>query len=460
MEPTFRDPAGSLKIEADHAVRSVHAAFEAEALDFVASGFYRRAVDRGDMVDTEVRETAGGLRLLHPLVRVATYPWEWTPQQWLAAAELTLRLGDEGLDEGWILKDATPLNVLFVGPRPVLVDVLSFERRAPGTSLWLAYGQYVRTFLLPLVMRKLLAWPLEMTLFKRDGYEPAELYAAMGWGKRLNSAAFWPITLPAMLERRKDAGTAASAMAQRKVADEGLAMHMLKRTLAGLGKKTRAAMPKSSATEWSEYTTTLQHYSKEEAAAKKSWVRGVLEELRPAHVLDVGANTGEFSLLAAECGAKVVALERDAEAADRIVRRTQQSGAQSAASVLTVHADLARPTPAVGWANRESAGLLARLEGKSELVMMLAVIHHLLLLEQIPLRSIMELAARLTAEWLVVEWVPVTDPMFVSLVRGREDLYGELSERDLMAACEGLLAVERREELTNGRVLLLFRKRS
>ena len=38
--------------------------------------------------------------------------------QWLAAAELTLDLCDAALADGWILKDATPLNVLFVGSRP------------------------------------------------------------------------------------------------------------------------------------------------------------------------------------------------------------------------------------------------------------------------------------------------------------------------------------------------------
>ena len=157
------------------------------------------------MIASDVEDDAEGLRLIHPRVRVVTYPWEWTASQWMAAAELTLRLCDEGLDDGWILKDATPLNVLFEGARPTLVDVLSFERRDPGSSLWLAYGQYVRTFLLPLLMKKMLQWPLELTSFKRDGYEPAELYAAMSWTQRLSPAALMPVTIPTLIDRRKDA---------------------------------------------------------------------------------------------------------------------------------------------------------------------------------------------------------------------------------------------------------------
>ncbi len=451
-EPTFRDPAGSLVVERDRAVRTIRPEFREPVFEFLNSNFYRRAVERGDIVASAVEDDADGLRLIHPRVRVAAYPWEWTVSQWMSAAELTLRLCDESLDDGWILKDATPLNVLYDGARPVLVDVLSFERRDPGSSLWLAYGQYVRTFLLPLLMKKMLQWPLELTSFKRDGYEPAELYAAMGWTKRLSPAALWPVTIPALLDRRKGAKT--EARKAQPARDAELTLHTLKRTVAGLRKRTRAAMPKSASSEWAEYTHSLSHYSAQEGEQKRAWIREVLEEFRPTTVLDVGANTGEFSAMAATCGAEVVALERDAVAAERIARM----GAAKKLRIQTIHADLARPTPAVGWENRESSALLPRLEGQFEMVMLLAVIHHLLLLEQIPLRSIVKLCHRLTTRFVVVEWVPAKDPMFVSLMRGRDELYGSLSERDLIAACDGLFSMLRRDVLGNGRILYLLER--
>jgi len=451
-DPTFRDPAGSLVLELGRAVRHIRPESRAEVLAFLATPFYQRAVERGEMSSSVVEEDAGGLRLIHPRVRIVSYPWEWTPAQWLAAAELTLKLGEQALDAGWILKDATPLNILFVGPQPVLVDVLSFDRREPTSAVWLAYAQYVRTFLFPLLSKKMLHWPLELTLFKRDGYEPAEMYAAMRWTQKMSRAALWPITLPALLDKKKAAENAASAPQAKR--DPEIALAILKRMLRGLRKRTQNAVPREAASEWAEYMGTLTHYSKDEAEQKRDWVKAVLEELRPEHVLDVGANTGEFSALAASCGAEVVALERDAESAERIANlsRTQKLAIQ------TIHADLARPTPAVGWENRESSALLPRLEEKFEVVMMLAVIHHLLLLEQIPLAAIMALSERLTARYLIVEWVPATDPMFVSLMRGRDDLYGSLSEADLMAACEGRFRVVQRQGLNNGRVLFLFER--
>jgi SAM-dependent methyltransferase len=432
-------------------VRTIRPEFRERVFDFLNSSFYRRAVERGDVVPSDIEDDGETLLLIHPRVRIVTYPWEWTAFQWLAAADLTLRLCDEGLGDDWILKDATPLNVLFIGPRPVLVDVLSFEQRDPGSSIWLAYGQYVRTFLLPLLTKKMLRWPLELTAFKRDGYEPAELYEAMGWAKRLSPAALWPVTVPALLDRRK--GADAATQKRQPARDPELTLHTLKRTIAGLRKRTKAAVPKSANSEWAAYTSTNSHYTAEQNEQKRTWIRSVLDELQPSTVLDVGANTGEFSALAAHTGAEVVALERDVDAAERIA---QMSSARNL-KIQTIHADLARPTPAVGWENRESSGLLSRLEG-FEMVMMLAVIHHLLLLEQIPLRAILLLCHRLTRQWLVVEWVPATDPMFVSLMRGRDELYGSLSENDLTNACQGLFNAEKRHVLGNGRVLLLLNR--
>jgi hypothetical protein len=452
--PTFRDPAGSLCFEDDKVIRKIHPNSREYALEFVHSPFYQRLVERGDMVSSTIDDTPEGLHLLHPKIFLPTYPWEWSAAQWLAAAELTLNLCDEALSEGWILKDATPLNILFVGPRPILVDVLSFERLAPDTSTWLAYGQYMRTFLLPLLVNKLLHWPLELSMFKRDGYEPIDLYNALNFTQRFSPAALWPITLPALLEKRKGSGDA-PVKVRPGSKDKDLNLHILKRTINGLRKSTRKAMPADHDTEWSNYTGNLSHYTAEQSQAKFNWVKGVLAEYHPATVLDIGANTGEFSKLASDNGAEVVALERDAQSANKVFNTSRSAKL----NVQMIHADLSRPTPAVGWNNSESTALLPRLAGQFDLVMMLAVIHHIVLLEQIPIPAIIELMHSLTRDLLIVEWVPITDPMFQSLMRGRDDLYGHLTTADLFRACEGKFILVREEALGNGRILYLFRKK-
>jgi len=450
--PTFRDPAGSLALQDDCALRTIHPGSRSAVLEFIHSPLYRRMCQRGDVIETTVEDHAGVLRLRHPRISVPSYPWEWTPSQWLAAAELTLDLCAEALDDGWILKDATPHNILFTGNRPVLVDVLSFERRNAGSMIWLAYAQYVRTFYLPLLMHRLLSWPLELSHFRRDGYTPDELYPLLGWRHRLSLGAFGYITLPVWLSRHVRKGNAGSA---QRSCDPEIALNVLQRRLHGLRKRTRrAAAIRAEASAWSEYAATQSHYTADEVAQKREWVRQVLEETHPVRVLDIGANTGEFSMLAACTGTDVVALERDAVAAERLYR----SSIQAKLPVQTIHADLARPTPAAGWEHAESTALLPRLEERFDMVMLLAVMHHLLLMEQIPLPAIIALCHRLTTRYLILEWVPASDPMYREMMRGRDQLYAAISEKDLLRACNGRFQLLRQHTLHNGRILYLFQK--
>ncbi len=47
---TFRDPAGSLSLEGDFAVRTIHPEARDQVMEFVTSQFCNRLQDRGDMV--------------------------------------------------------------------------------------------------------------------------------------------------------------------------------------------------------------------------------------------------------------------------------------------------------------------------------------------------------------------------------------------------------------------------
>jgi hypothetical protein len=92
------------------------------------------------------------------------------------------------------------------------------------------------------------------------------------------------------------------------------------------------------------------------------------------------------------------------------------------------------------------------------MVLLLAVIHHLILREQAPLGHIGELCASLTQRWLLLEWVPPSDPMYREWLRGRDELYGHLSEDDLTLAFQPFFHLRDRKVLANNRALLLFER--
>ncbi|MGB7189348.1 MAG: class I SAM-dependent methyltransferase [Acidobacteriaceae bacterium] len=447
---TFRDPAGSLKIEGDVVHRRVKPEMAEAALRFLRSPLARRWVSDGRLIATTEAAGAGPGELLleHPRVFFPSYPWEWTPQAWMAAGELTLDLCEALVGEGLILKDATPLNVLFEGTRPVFVDVLSVDARDLQSPLWLAYAQFVRTFLLPLAAYRYLGWPLAASMQKRDGYEPADLYPHLGGAQRWRSPFRSLVTLPYLFEKRSKP----SAVTTRLRQAPEVAAAVLRRTLKRLRAQLRQLDPAGHDSRWSQYPESADHYTDEDHTQKQAFVREALRRAGPRRVLDLGANTGVYSRIAAEAGASVVGWDTDLGASER----NWKEASEKRASIQPILADPARPTPAVGWRNREWLSLLDRTQGRFDCVMMLGLIHHLLVTDQIPLVEVAALLRDLTTRWAVVEWVPASDPRFAELVRGRDELYGHLNEGLFTAAVAPYFTVVEQERLKNGRGLFLL----
>jgi SAM-dependent methyltransferase len=451
---TFRDPAGSLRIHGEHVLRTVHPGYAAESLRFLDSEVARRWTSQGHLVASQVlsAEEDQPLLLEHPRLFFPSYPWEWTPGQWVAAGELTLELCRQLLHEGWILKDATPLNILFDGADPVFVDVLSIERRDPGSPLWLAYGQFARTFLLPLAAYKYLGWPLAATLNRRDGYEPLDLYPYLSSFERWCAPLRSLVTLPYLFESRKRGAATAPPNLQQ---EPQIAAAVLNRNLKGFSKSLHALQPRKRDSRWSEYPAAADHYSDQERQHKQQFVERAMQVLRPGSVLDIGANTGQYSRIAAAVGARVVAWDTDVASSDRNWREARAAGLP----ILPLIADAARPTPAVGWCNTESLTLLERAYNRFDCVLMLGILHHLLLADQIPLADVATLLAALTRRSAIVEWVPKTDVRYIDLCRGRDELFQHLDEHFFVNQFARHFTIVTREELTNGRVLFLLEKR-
>ena len=258
-----------------------------------------------------------------------------------AAHELTINLCSDLLKEGWLLKDATPLNVLFKGVSPVFVDVLSIERAAPGPAhLALAYGQFVRTFLLPMLAHSKLGWPLELALTRRDGYEPEEIFDALSLPNRMQQPALSTVTLPTLLA--KNQSLRPQNLATRTLKDPDLAKQILLKTLRNLLNHMRKITPAHKHSTWSDYAETATHYNDEEPHPKTR-----LRLLRPRLLpptpgfSTLGCNTGVYSNLAADAGAEVVSIDTDLQAVDRLCATLKNSGK----NILPLHVNLAHTQP-------------------------------------------------------------------------------------------------------------------
>lgn len=363
-------------------------------------------------------------------------------------------IAQTALSQGWGLKDATPLNVLFDGPRPVFVDLPSFEKRDPHNAVWNPYAQFVRTFLLPLLASQ--AWNLPLAdvfLSRRDGLEPEEVYRMAGWWRRLSPGFLTRVSLPVWLSGRKTAtGRDKTLYRERRMSNPEQARFVLGAQLRGLERSLARVCPRPrSDTTWSGYMEE-HSYSAAEFKEKEEFLAGVLREAPAAWVLDAGANTGHFSALAARSGARVVAVDYDAACVDAIHRRAERESLD----ILALVQNLARPTPGLGWLNREFPSFLDRSRGRFNGVLMLALIHHLLVTERVPLEAILDLAADWTQDWAVIEYVDPSDPMFRTLARGRDHLHAGLSKEVFESACSRRFEIHRSRGTGDGRRALYW----
>ncbi len=472
---SFRDPADGCGVLDERVLRFVTGANVEEFQAFLQSSVSRELEQRKLLVATrpltepEVAELSSqpeweaffgrqsAARFFeHERIPFPSYPHEWPAEMLWEAARLTLEVAQRTLAEGWGLKDATPQNVLFRGSLPVFIDLLSFERRPPTDPVWRPYAQFVRTFVLPLLAHRLWGTPLsQVFLSRRDGLEPEEIYR---WCHPLTR--LWPTVLSLVCLPKWLSGSArreAAALYQPRETEPEKARFIVESLFGRLQRTLNRLKPcRARESVWSDYMQT-HSYSGPAFAAKERFVRDALAELKPARVLDVGANTGHFSVMAAEGGARVVAIDIDPACVGAIWQRARAGSLD----LLPLVVDLARPTPALGWQYRESASFLDRARGASDCVLMLAVLHHLLVTERVPLDDVLALAAELTTDALVIEFVAPADDMFRQLTRGREHLHASLTAEVFEAAGAKRFAVVRSVALPEThRRLYLLRKRN
>lgn len=293
---SFRDPNGVLFAWNGRIFRIVNAAGMADLNAFLASGCAAKWASSGALIrtaalgDAEKREllqapeiasfyarVGGEVILEHERIPFPSFPYEWPPEMLHRAAALTLELALGLLPESLGLKDATPYNILFRGPQPVFIDVLSFQRRDPGDPAWLAYAQFVRTFLLPLLASRHFGLALDQALLaRRDGLEPEEVYAWLGPLKRMRPPFFSLVSMPVWLAARHRQDD--SIYRKRALPDAERAKFILTALLKGLQRQLRAAAPKGDArSAWSGYMEA-NSYAPEQFAAKERFVEESLAD--------------------------------------------------------------------------------------------------------------------------------------------------------------------------------------
>ena len=351
-----------------------------------------------------------------------SYPYEWSFSQLREAALLTLQLQQRAIASGMRLKDASAYNIQFDAGRPILIDTLSFEKSDPGEP-WAAYRQFCEHFLAPLA---LIAYhDPRCGLMLRDFIDGIPIdYAArlLPWRTRLKPGMLAHLHLHAGAQRRSQAaGPNAEHRPPRRVSKTGqdAILDSLRRSVEGLRWEPTG--------HWVQYGRQTS-YSEAGAASKRTNVERMLDASDARVVWDLGANVGTYSTVAAGNGRQVIAFDQDASSVEHHWRTLS---AEARASVLPLVMDLSNPSPALGWALEERRSLVER--GPADIILALALVHHLAIGNNVPLDRVASFLARLGRR-AIVEFVPKEDPMTQHLLSARRDIFPDYTLDGFRAA--------------------------
>ena len=378
--------------------------------------------------------------LEHERVPLVSYPYEWSFGMLRDAALLQLDVTRAALDEEMTLKDATPFNVQWLGAQPTFIDIGSFTPYASGEP-WAGYRQFCESFLYPLLLQAHRGVPFHPWLRgSLEGITAAQCSALLSARDLLRRGVLAHVFLQAKAQARYED---APGNVKQELRAAGFGAALIKHNIDRLRRIVERLQWKTPRSTWSEYQRE-HSYDDDDLRRKTGFVEQVLAGRRWPLVWDVGCNTGNYSRMAAKHAEYVLALDADHVVIERLYQSLKAGGP---ANVLPLLADLADPSPGLGWRGRERLPLGER--GRPALVLCLALIHHLVIGRNIPLDDFVAWLAQFGGE-VVLEFVGPEDPMVERLLRNRRDQEFDYSSAAVGAAVERHFGAVTHETLASG----------
>jgi hypothetical protein len=414
---SFRDPNGFVFESDGRLYRQINRA-GADAWDtFIASGLYQHLASEGLLVahrdgapdSVTSPDPDNAHRLIEPeRIPFVSYPYEWCFSQLKDAALATLAIQKAALEHGHVLRDASAFNIQFRNGKPVFIDTLSFGPYREGEP-WVAYRQFCQHFLAPLALVALTDVRLASLSRQHIDGVPLDLASRLLPGRsRLSPALFLHIHAHARSQRKYAGKTTVRRRAVSRLALRGL--------IDNLQSAVKALRWRPAGTEWGDYYDDT-NYAGQALESKPRIIQSYIEKSGAKSVWDIGANTGVFSRLASSRDIPTVAFDIDPAAVEKNWLEVRRRGDQN---ILPLIMDLTNPSPSLGWDHGERASLLER--GPADLVLALALIHHLAISNNVPLDRIARFFAR-AGRQLVIEFVPKSDSQVKRLLATREDIF-------------------------------------
>ena len=464
---SFRDNSGFVFKYNEEIYRQINTVYKDDYEQFMNSGLYDELVSKHMIVshkevDTEITGNGNGYKIIKPeQIKFITYPYEWCFSELKDAALLTLEIQKIALKHDMSLKDASAFNIQFKNGKPIFIDTLSFEKYKENAP-WIAYGQFCRHFLAPLVLMSYKDVSLNKLLVTNIDGIPLELCCKLlPLRAKFNPANFVHIVLHAISIKKNENQSHNSNMnrGNERSNQENLNPKFSKLAMSGLIDSLEDCIKNLKLpelkTEWGEYYTNT-NYTPDAFYQKEEIVKEFIQTITPETICDLGANRGDFSRTAINACDKTFCLSFDIDpaAVELNYNLIKKNGEDR---ILPLILDLTNPTPAIGFANKERADFSSRF--KCDAVLALALIHHLAISNNLPFENIASFFAKL-GEYLIIEFVPKDDSKVQILLSTRKDIFSNYTEEFFEKVFSKTYTILAKKQIRNSkRIIYLMRRK-
>lgn len=446
---SYRDPSGFLFYHNDRLYRQVNKVYEDDFRKFQFNGLYQSLTEKHLLISHELitenfLQDNNWVATLQPrVVPMITYPSEWSFDMVKDAALLTLKINKEALAHGMVLKDASAYNVQWVEGRMIFIDSLSFETYDESKP-WIAYRQFCEHFLAPLALMHYTQFPLhELWNAFPEGIPLALASKMLPFRTKFNLHLYLNVHL--------HASVAAGNKKQEKQSQFSSAK--FNNLLRSLEEAVSSLSLNKSSGVWSHYYSEAEqrnNYMDLKKNIIEDWING----LPVKTAIDAGANEGFYAGLLAQKNIFTIAADLDHFSINQLYRAQREVNRSNLQPMII---NLATPTPASGVNNRERLSFLDRVN--ADLVMALALIHHLSMGHNIPFESSAEMFSQM-GSYLIIEWVPKSDEKVQLMLSHKKDIYTGYNQNEFVSAYTQRFDILDHAAIgSTGRILFLMKRK-
>ncbi|TVL42837.1 SAM-dependent methyltransferase [Brachyspira hyodysenteriae] len=419
---SYRDPSGWVFTYNNEIYRTINSIYKENYDFFISCGLYEELVSKEYIVPhVEIEQNKLDIvfndnvyKVIKPKkIKFITYPYEWSFSQLKDAAILTLKILRIALKYDMILKDASSYNIQFHNGKPIFIDTLSFEKYS-GENTWMGYNQFSKHFISPLLLMSYKDVRLNKLLISNiDGIDIDLTNNILSFKNKLNPFIFFNIKMQAKFQKKYE-NKDINADSKKEIGNKKKLIN-LNTYLQDNINKIKLNLKN---TEWGEYYT-FTNYNDISFQNKKNLVENFIDYIKPSSLWDFGANNGLFTRIASNKGIDSLAFDIDPLACEYNYNEIKKNNEKN---ILPVLFDFTNPSPSIGWANSERDSIKYRT--KPDVIMALALIHHLAISNNVPLTYIAEYFSSLS-KYLIIEFVPKEDSQVQKLLLTRKDIYHE-----------------------------------